>query len=469
MSIYFAPLWATQHVRPVPKLKQNKPLTAPKQRSRAAHLRWIVASLLMPSLGGFVLYKVLSSPSDSPLLSMEQIATLTEQATPELPIPSLAQPQADTPLVSTVEFVVRRNDTLERIFRQLQINVQDLAAIREFPEVRRALDMLKPGDPLTFSHDDKGDLQSLSRQVDNTTRLSITRDAEGFKAQLIETPLDARVTAVRGTVNNSLFESAQRAGLSAKLIMSMANDIFGWDIDFALDIREGDRFNVVYEKLYRNGTYLSDGKILAAEFINDGKPYRAVRFESADGVISNYFTPEGRSMHKQFLRAPLDFTRISSGFSLARFHPILNKVRAHKGVDYAAATGTPIKAAGDGKVIFQGWQTGYGNVVIIDHGSGITTLYGHLSRFNKQLRKGMKVNQGDLVGFVGMTGAATGPHLHYEYRINGVHKDPRTVPLPKAGPIPAKYMAEFQGLAGPLLTQLDRTSQQRVVAGPARR
>jgi murein DD-endopeptidase MepM/ murein hydrolase activator NlpD len=185
--------------------------------------------------------------------------------------------------------------------------------------------------------------------------------------------------------------------------------------------------------------------------------------------VSNYFTPEGRSMHKQFLRAPVDFTRISSGFSRARFHPILNRIRAHQGVDYAAPTGTPIKAAGDGKVSFQGVQNGYGNVVILDHGSGITTLYGHMSRFVKNTRSGRRVAQGDIIGYVGSTGAATGPHLHYEYRINGVHKDPRTVPLPNANPIPPTYAGDFQQQADVMLTSLDRISQQVVSVGPLRR
>jgi murein DD-endopeptidase MepM/ murein hydrolase activator NlpD len=251
--------------------------------------------------------------------------------------------------------------------------------------------------------------------------------------------------------------------------MRMVNDIFGWDIDFALDIQPGDEFNVVYEKQYRNNEYIGDGRILAAEFINAGHVFRAIRFDSPDGEVGNYFTPEGRSMHKQFLRAPVDFTRISSGFNLARLHPILNRIRAHKGVDYAAATGTPIKAAGDGKVSFQGVQNGYGNVVILDHGAGITTLYGHMSRFTKGLRNGERVKQGETIGYVGMTGAATGPHLHYEYRINGGYKDPRTVPLPNAEPIPPAYAADFRHQADLMMTGLDRSTQRAVSIGPQHR
>jgi murein DD-endopeptidase MepM/ murein hydrolase activator NlpD len=365
--------------------------------------------------------------------------------------------------------VVRRNDTLERIFRQLQLNLDDLAVIRQLPEVNGALDMLKPGDPITFAHNSDGDLQSLTRQVTNTEKLSVTRDADGFKAELIATPVTIKTASVRGLVESSLFASARKAGLSADLIMRMANDIFGWDIDFALDIQPGDEFNVVYEKQYRDNEYIGDGRILAAEFINAGHTYRAIRFDSPDGEVGNYFTPEGRSMHKQFLRAPVDFTRISSGFNLARLHPILNRIRAHKGVDYAASTGTPIKAAGDGKISFQGVQNGYGNVVILDHGNGITTLYGHMSRFAKGARNGERVKQGDIIGYVGMTGAATGPHLHYEYRINGNYKDPRTVPLPNAEPIPPAYAAEFRHEADLMMTSLDRSTQRAVSIGPLHR
>ncbi len=446
----------------------NRTPSATTRRVTTQHLKWAVAGMMLPAVCGVITYQMLVI--DRPAIHLPiDVAELTKQATPELPVPALPVAERDTALVNTVEFVVRRNDTMERIFRQLQLNLQDLAAIRELPEVRRALDMLRPGDPITFSHTSTGDLQGLSRQVSDTSRLSVTKEAGGFKAELISTPLTARTTAVRGTVDSSLFASASKAGLSADVIMRLANDIFGWDIDFALDIQPGDEFTVLYEKQYRDNEFVSDGRILAAEFINAGHVYRAIQFQSADGDVSNYFTPEGRSMHKQFLRAPVDFTRISSGFSFARFHPILNRIRAHKGVDYAAPTGTPIKAAGDGKVSFQGTQNGYGNVVILDHGSGITTLYGHMSRFVKNTRNGRRVRQGDIIGYVGSTGAATGPHLHYEYRVNGTYKDPRTVPLPNASPIAPAYAVEFRQQADGMLTRLDRISQRVVAVGPLRR
>lgn len=431
-----------------------------RARRASPYLLWITTGLVIPTLIGLGVYKALSPPVLRSLPA--DLAELSKQATPELPIPTLPTARESSALINTVEFVVRRNDTMERIFRQLKLSLADLAAIRELPEVKRALDILKPGDPITFVHSDNGNLQGLTRQISDTALLSVTRDHDGFKAELINTPLTAKTAAVHGTVDSSLYASARQAGLSADLIMRLANDIFGWDIDFALDIQPGDEFTVVYEKQYRDNEYVSDGRILAAEFVNDGHVYRAVRYDSPDGQIADYFTPQGRSMHKQFLRAPVDFTRISSGFSLARLHPILNTIRAHKGVDYAAPTGTPIKAAGDGKVFFAGVQNGYGNVIILDHGAGITTLYGHMSRFASGARNGNRVRQSQTIGYVGSTGAATGPHLHYEYRINGVHKDPRTIPLPNALPIPASYLADFHQQTDTMLTRLDRAAQSNI-------
>jgi murein DD-endopeptidase MepM/ murein hydrolase activator NlpD len=234
--------------------------------------------------------------------------------------------------------------------------------------------------------------------------------------------------------------------------MDMAG-IFEWDIDFIQDVREGDTFTVIYEELWRDGVKLRDGEIVAAEFVNQGKPFRAARFRDSTGR-AGYYTPEGRSVRKAFIRAPLNFTRISSNFNPSRRHPVLNTIRAHRGVDYAAPTGTPIRAAGDGKVLFRGVQGGYGNTIVLQHGSNITTLYGHLSRFGNA-RAGARVNQGDVIGYVGSSGLATGPHLHYEYRVNGAHRNPRTVSLPPADPIAADQQTAFTAATDSLWRQLD--------------
>jgi murein DD-endopeptidase MepM/ murein hydrolase activator NlpD len=260
------------------------------------------------------------------------------------------------------------------------------------------------------------------------------------------------VTGAHGEIDSSLFEAGATAGIGDRTTMDMAG-IFEWDIDFIQDVREGDTFTVIYEELWRDGVKLRDGEIVAAEFVNQGKSFRAARFRDESGRAS-YFTPEGRSVRKAFIRAPLNFTRISSNFNPNRRHPVLNTIRAHRGVDYAAPTGTPIRAAGEGKVLFRGVQGGYGNTIVLQHGGNITTLYGHLSRFGNA-RAGGRVRQGDVIGYVGKSGLATGPHLHYEYRVNGVHRNPRTVALPPADPIAADQQTEFTVATEPLWRQLD--------------
>jgi murein DD-endopeptidase MepM/ murein hydrolase activator NlpD len=239
--------------------------------------------------------------------------------------------------------------------------------------------------------------------------------------------------------------------------------IFGWDVDFALDIRAGDRFGLIQEELYaEDGSKLADGAILAASFTNQGKSFHAVRFTDPSGYAS-YFTPDGFSMRKAFLRSPVDFRRISSRFRGSRYHPVLGVKRPHKGVDYAAATGTPVKAAGDGKVVHLARKGGYGKTVILQHGGRYRTLYAHLSKYARGLKNGQRVRQGQTIGHVGATGLATGPHLHYEFLVDGVHRNPLTVDLPKADPIDPKLLPDFRTAAAPLLAQL-ATHEQTLVA-----
>jgi murein DD-endopeptidase MepM/ murein hydrolase activator NlpD len=368
--------------------------------------------------------------------------------------PVAAAPTADDP--DSVEVTVQRNDTLDRIFRSVGLDGAALAELRARPEVRKALDVLRPGDIITLTHLD-GALLSLNRQISDTLTLSIARSDDGYAVNYIENPLATQTATRHARIDSSLFQAGQDAGMSAATIMTLATQIFGWDIDFALDIRAGDEFNVVYEQKYRDGKYVSDGRILAADFVNQGKTHRAVWFESQDGAVKGYFTPDGKGMRQAFLRAPLDFTRISSAFNSHRLHPILGIIRAHKGTDYAAPTGTPIWAAGEGRVTFAGRKGGYGNVVVIDHGKGIETVYGHMSRFGKSLRAGRRVQQGETIGYVGMTGLATGPHLHYEYLVNGAQRNPATIPLPRSE-IPSRYVAEFRNQSAAELARLEQTS-----------
>jgi murein DD-endopeptidase MepM/ murein hydrolase activator NlpD len=373
------------------------------------------------------------------------LTALAEQAAPIAP-----ETHDDSP--QNVEVTVQRNDTLDRIFRSVGIDSATLAELRTVPDVRKAIDILRPGDIIMLTHAD-GVLQSLNRRISDTLTLSVSRAADGFAVSFIENPLEVEVSGARARIETSLFDAGVDAGMSAETIMVVANEIFGWDIDFANDIREGDEFSVLYQRKFQDGAYVSDGRVLAAEFVNQGKTHRAVWFESADGSVKGYYTPEGKGMRKAFLRAPLDFLRVSSKFNPNRRHPISGKVRAHKGIDYAAPTGTPIFAAGDGRIEFAGRKGGYGNAVIIDHGRGITTLYGHMSRFGKSARGGRQVRQGELIGYVGSTGASTGPHLHYEYRVQGVHKNPANIQLPNTE-IPSKYAAEFRSQAEVTLAQL---------------
>jgi murein DD-endopeptidase MepM/ murein hydrolase activator NlpD len=287
----------------------------------------------------------------------------------------------------------------------------------------------------------------------------VRRGDAGFESLTIEAEIERRPAQLTGVVTSSLFAAAQKAGLSNRLVMELA-DIFGYDIDFALDLRDGDRFSVVYDQLYKHGDKLRDGDIVAAEFVNQGKTYRAMRYVDADGNAT-YYTPDGDSLRKAFIRTPVDFIRISSGFTTGRLHPILNVIRAHKGVDYAAAIGTPVKATGDGIVDFVGVKSGYGNVVSIRHGAKYSTLYGHLSRFRAGLKVGQRVRQGQLIAYVGMTGLATGPHLHYEFRVNGVHQNPLTVALPRANPLSQAVIARWRSDNAAVLAQLDAVSNSR--------
>jgi murein DD-endopeptidase MepM/ murein hydrolase activator NlpD len=428
------------------------------------HARWLISGLALPLLGGLLAYGLVESPS-SPRPSAHVVPKIAEPVLPPPPSTSISTDEIvpDPVLGKTIEFVVRRNDTMDRIFRHLDLDLGDLANIRDLPGVRESLDRLRPGDLITFVHEN-GIVRALKQRISETQILSVTRADAGFSAEVIETPLEARVAQAHGTINSSLFVAARAAGLSPDVILRLANEVFGWEIDFALDIQPGDEFTVLYEQKFRDGEYIADGKILAADFVSAGKLHRAVRFESADGKIADYFAPDGRSMRRQFLRAPLDFTRVSSDFNPSRRHPILNTIRAHRGVDYAAPTGTVIKAAGEGRVSFAGTQGGYGRVIILEHGGNVSTLYGHMSRFAVGMRQGRRVRQGDTIGYVGRTGAATGPHLHYEYRLRGVHMNPRTVPLPEALPISTEYRSQFDTAAAQLLTKLDRARSGSLVA-----
>ena len=400
-------------------------------------------------------------------------ATKTEVTAPyEIPSQNYISPIPESSILSTdeeniVEIInenealitpkvtinVRHGDNLSLIFDRLHISPQQLFRVISLGNETETLKHLLPGQELRFQITD-GILNKLEYEVDLTTTLHVTRIDDQFFAENIVTQLETRIKEVTGVIDSSLFIAAQTSGISDNLIMQLIA-LYGWDIDFALDIRKGDRFYVIYEENYKDGLKVKDGPILAAEFVNQEKPYRAVRYIHADGH-SDYYSETGRSMRKAFLRTPVNFTRISSRFSTNRKHPVLNKIRAHKGVDYAAPPGTVVKAAGDGFVTYAGKKGGYGNVIVLSHGGKYSTLYAHMSRFSHGIKKGKRIKQGQTIGYVGATGLATGPHLHYEFRINGTHHNPLTVKLPKALKISDDVMPDFKQQTASLLSQLNQ-------------
>ena len=355
---------------------------------------------------------------------------------------------------------VKSGDTLAKVLSRAGLGPQQVHELVTTDKNTKKLTKIFPGDVFQILIDDQGTLQKLNYEIDETRKLKVTRKDGELASEIAKLPVQIQRKYAQGTIKSSLFLAAQKAGLPDKTTMELAG-IFGWDIDFVLDIREGDSFAVLYEEIYRDGKKLRNGAIIAAEFTNRNKTYQAIRFETDDG-FANYYAPDGSSMRKTFLRTPVEFSRISSKFSLGRRHPILNKIRSHKGVDYAAPTGTPIRATGDGKVTFRGTKGGYGKTVVIQHGSKYSTLYAHLSRYAKGSRSGKKVRQGQIIGYVGKTGLATGPHLHYEFRVNGVHRNPLTVKYPTAEPLEKRYMSGFNKIADSLLAQLETHKQTQI-------
>lgn len=377
--------------------------------------------------------------------------------------PVISQPQAVAKAkINTLSHTIKAGDSLSEIFSKLDLNNQDLHNIVHANDLGKQFASIRPGKTLTFSIDSKGLLQNVIYKKDLIDTLIATRTADGFNVEIDSKTIETKITSAQATINSSLFIDGKEAGLSDSMIMDLAA-IFAWDIDFALSVRKGDQFTIVYEKRFVDDKEISPGNIIAAEFVNQGHPYTAVRFEDKNGA-ANHFTPDGKSMRKAFLRTPIDFARVSSHFNLRRKHPVLNRIRAHKGVDYAARTGTKIKATGDGKITYRGRKGGYGRVVIVQHGQKYSSLYAHMSKYRKGQRVGNRVKQGDIIGYVGKSGLASGPHLHYEFRVNGVHRNPLTVKLPHAKPIKKSLLAEFKKQTTPLLAQLDKAKASILLA-----
>ncbi|MGA8134588.1 MAG: peptidoglycan DD-metalloendopeptidase family protein [Pseudomonas gingeri] len=394
----------------------------------------------------------------SPFAQIDNSAEDTQETAKTAPAPAPEEKK----LPGHREATVARGDTLSTLFEKVGLPAASVHEVLASDKQAKLFSQLKHGQVLQFELTPDGQLTNLHSQVSDLETITLTKGAKGFTFKRVITQPVVRSAYVHGVINSSLSLSAQRAGMPHSLTREMAH-VFGYDIDFAQDIRPGDEFEVIYEQKVLNGKTVGTGSILSARFTNRGKTFTAVRYTNKQGV-SNYYTADGNSMRKAFIRTPVDFARISSRFSMGRKHPILNKIRAHKGVDYAAPRGTPIKAAGDGKVILAGRRGGYGNTVIIQHGNTYRTLYGHMQGFAKGIQTGSNVKQGQVIGYIGTTGLSTGPHLHYEFQVNGVHVDPLGQKLPMADPIAKSERARFLQQSQPLMARMNQEKPSKVAS-----
>jgi murein DD-endopeptidase MepM/ murein hydrolase activator NlpD len=351
---------------------------------------------------------------------------------------------------------VGAGDNLTALFNRAGLGAKDVQAIADSSPEKEILAELYPGDRLALEIAQDETLRSLEIIKSPLKSYLFTLGGQGkYAYTLVEKEPTLAPVYKEAVINDSLFLAAQRGNIPAALAMELAG-IFGGVVDFILDTREGDTFNVIYEEKFLDGEYIGYGRILAAQFTNQGETHTAVRYENSQGEV-NFFNLEGESMRKAFLRNPVDFTRISSGFNPSRRHPILNTIRAHKGTDYAAPTGTPVVATADGRVIFANRKGSYGKLVVIQHGDRFETRYAHLNDYAKGIKNGTRVRQGDPIGYVGSTGGATGPHLHYEFLMDGVQRNSRTIhdQLPKAESVAAAEMPRFKQQTGIFLSLLE--------------
>ena len=420
---------------------------------RNIKLRWLLLLLLLPFIGAVAAFSPASqTPSHVGVTTVAQILSLP-------PVQSVANPNEVFWQIDQV----RRDDTLANLLKRMHLHDDEALKFLMSSADTHALNRkLQQNHAIEVKSSLAGKLLHLKYELDAETILTVKPTDKGFQANIENLALENRSVLKSATIHNSLFGATDDAGISDKVALQIV-EIFSTDIDFREDLRPGDTFNVIYEAFYSGGQQVKTGDILAVEFVNKGKVYQAIHFGDAKGKFA-YYTPDGKGLHKSFLRSPVEFTRVSSAFSTGRFHPILNRIRAHEGVDLAAPMGTGVKAAGDGLVDFMGRKGGYGNVIVLKHANGVSTVYGHLSKFTDGLHKGDKVEQGVLIGAVGMTGLATGPHLHYEFLVDGVHKDPLSLDLPIILPIDAEYKKKFDALSASLMAQIDMLRHSQMAA-----
>ena len=413
-------------------------------QERKMKLRWLVTLSTIPLLSVVTAFGLISE-SDLGLAR----TNITIQ---EIVLPQVAS--AETPTTSFWRNErVQRGDTLGAFLKRL--NIEETAAVSYLlasPETI-AFRNLAIGSEAQAETGTSGELISLRFLGNENKQILIDKQNGSFQTKTLSAHLEKRLFVRTGEIKTSLYAATDAAGMPESAANQL-NELFSGNIDFHNDVKPGDKFTVVYETTYNNGALVSTGHIQAAEFINQGRFYRAIYF-SKDGKNGSYYTPEGKSVEKAFLRSPIEYSRISSGFTSSRLHPVLNKMRAHKGVDFAAPIGTKIKSTADGVIVFAGKENGYGNVIKINHQGRYSTVYGHLSRFADGLHAGQRVTQGAIIGYVGMTGLATGPHLHYELKIDGQQRNPMSVALPSAQPVSGAYKTTFQSMANDFLDRLN--------------
>lgn len=419
--------------------------------------QWIHASLFLSI--GVMLATIVPGFS-----SATQAPAIRPVSTTALLLPTLSEQQREGIAGDSWQLVrVKPGQTLHALFKQLGIPAETMKLLLSNTEAKAALTRLKPGSELAFDLPVGGSLRALRYDRDADHRVELTVDDGKVRQQVLSRDTMTRTVVLSGKVGRSLNRSARKAGLTQANLNALTDEIFKYDIDFDSDLDADDRFSVVVDQTWRDGELISTGPVQAATFTVDGKLHSGFRFTRAGGK-PEYFTPEGRPLKKIFIRMPIPYARLSSRFG-SRFHPVLGRMRMHKGVDYAAGTGTPIMAAGDARVQFAGRQNGYGNVVILDHGRGYTTLYGHMSRFGK-IRTGQRVAQGTVIGYVGSTGLATGPHLHYEFRVNGAHRNPLSITMPPPEPLGGAQLAAYRSYTARALAQI-RTVENIIYADAA--
>jgi murein DD-endopeptidase MepM/ murein hydrolase activator NlpD len=412
-------------------------------QERKNKIRWFITLSTMPLLGVVTAFGLVPASNlglNTGKIAIEQIA-----------LPGSASSDAAATTFWHTERV-QAGDTVAELMQRL--NISDPAAsdyLRNKIEAK-SFRKLSNGKEVQAETDVKGALISLRYLGEQGVQMVIKKQGDSFTSKAVSAQLEKRLFVRTGEIKTSLYAATDAAGMPESAANQLT-EIFSGDVDFHHDLKRGDKFTAVYEMTYSNGALVKAGQIQAAEFINQGHVYRAVRFQS-DATHSDYYTPEGKSLKKAFLRSPIPFSRVSSGFTTSRFHPVLNTWRAHKGTDFAAPIGTPAHATADGQLSFEGVQNGYGNVVVLNHQGNLSTVYGHLSRFAKGLHKGDRVRQGDIIGYVGMTGLASGPHLHYEFRANGQQHDPMSVPLPNALPINNANKVAFKRMADKFVASL---------------